>query len=262
MTVLDIILLVALALFVIRGVFRGFLLELFDLVSLLAGYLAARFAGPPLGAWFAGVSGIDRWWAGVIAAIVVFLVATAAVRLLARLLRKLARATMLGGLDRFAGAVFGALKAVLLALALYFIAMLTPWAATINSYAMEGFVSRWLALGTTVMRDRIEAGTIEPTRAFAKWLRAFGLDEEIVHVITDQPELFAEILAYAREHELPVPTADIDRGEPALDLPDGIQLSEEQQQQLIGILERNELDAGEKAGRFWENLLGESPSTQ
>ena len=109
MILLDWILIAVFGAFLIRGFFRGFLLELFDLVALTAGYFAARFFAPATGHWLSGVTGMDRWIAGILAAIALFLAAAIAVRFAAKLLRKAVHAAALGTVDRLAGALFGLL---------------------------------------------------------------------------------------------------------------------------------------------------------
>ncbi|MCB2211155.1 CvpA family protein [bacterium] len=261
MTVLDLILLAVLALFVIRGIFRGFLLELFDLVSLVVGYFAARWLGPGFGWWLADALEIDRGWTGLIATIIVFVAVTIAVRMLAHVLKKITHAVMLGGIDRTLGALFGAFKTVLLAMAIFFIALMSPWSQAATDYALQGRVSRVIVSWTLGVQDMLEKQRTPSTQLFANWLRAGGVNEDAVHIVSDQPELLSEILEYARDHDLNVPVKDIFSGEHALTAPENFKLSEEQQDRLTGILEDAEVSAEEKAEAFWKLLTGKVKET-
>ena len=262
MTLLDVLLIVVIALFVVRGFFRGFLLELFDVVSLVAGYLAARFFGPPVGDWLADVTALSRWWAGVIAAIVLFLMIAALVRLLAHFLRKVIRAIKLGGLDRGLGSFLGAAKALLIILALFFLAILSPWSKSVVEYSMEGVISRYIVFGSQLIRDSIGAEPVAPTQSLAKWLRAAGVPEDAVLTIVDQPDLFLEVLKQARNKDLTVPVEEIEEGEPSIKLPDKITLSDEQKREIVDMLERAGLTAKEKAQRLWEMLMNARPEAE
>lgn len=255
MTILDWALLALFGFFFVRGMFRGFLLELFDLVALLAGYLAARFLGPVLGQYLTAEFGWARWVAGVVAAVALFLVAAIAVRLAARLLRQMVHAVALGGFDRLLGAVFGFFKALLIALVLMLLASLSPWTASVARYAQQGWLSSYIWLGSQVVRDSARMEPLAPTRTMARWMREAGLNEEIVHIITDRPELMGALLEQARESgRIDIPVEEILQGEPSLELPKNFDISPEKQDELVRTLEDETLSPAEKARRFWDVL--------
>jgi len=262
-TILDWVLLGLFGYFFIRGLFRGFLLELFDLVALLAGYFAARLLGPVLGLWLASNSPINRWLSGVIAAVLLFIVAAALVRLAAQFLRTALHSINLAGFDRALGAGFGLVKALLIVLAVFLLLSLTPWSKAIGEYASRGQFSSWFWLGSQVVRDAADFEPVSSTQAMAKWLRAAGVNEEAVHIATDQPGLLPALLEQARQGQIDLPVDQILRGEPALKLPKNYDLDPETQDILVQILEDTNTTSTEKARLFWRQLsVGLNPEKQ
>lgn len=110
----------------IRGVFRGLIKELASLVAVLAGfYIANRFY--PLMAeyivyWFGKSAYTD-----VISAFILFTAVFLLISMLGVVIRYLMQVAFLGWLDRITGAIFGCLKAVLIAAVLMvFLTALLP----------------------------------------------------------------------------------------------------------------------------------------
>ena len=252
MTLLDWALLVVVGFFFVRGFFRGFFVELFSLVAIIAGYFAARFGGPPLALYVSQETPISRWIAGILAAIILFAIADLLVQLVGRMLRKVMKTLALGGFDRLFGALFGAGKAIFIILAVLFLLALTPWADGIGAYADRGKVSGWFWLGGTMVRDAAGVTPMAQSMVMARWLRAAGLDDEIVHIITDRPDLMLSLLDYAKRNDVKIPVDQILAGEPQVTLPESFNISEEQQEKLVKMLEDGSLDAAEQAKKFWE----------
>lgn len=238
----------------IRGLFRGFLLELFDLVALLAGYFAARLLGPVLGLWITNSLHIPRWGSGIVAALLLFAIAVALVKLAAHMLRTALHSINLAGFDRALGAAFGMLKALLITLVIFLILSLLPWRDSIGNYAMKGRVSAWFWVGSQVVRESVDFEPLAPTQAMAKWLRAAGVNDEAVHIITDQPDLLAALLEQARQGNIDLPIDQILRGEPALKLPKSYDIDPQTQDVLVKILDDSNTTATEKARLFWRQL--------
>jgi len=257
--ILDWVLLAIVGYFIIRGLFRGFVLELFDLLALLAGYFAARLLSPVLGQVLANNTPINRWFSGVLAAIVLFIVAAALVRLAASMLRNAMHAINLAGFDRLLGAVFGFLKAFLIILVLFLLLSLTPWAMSIGDYATEGEFSSWFWLTSQLVREAADFEPITGTQAMARWLRAAGVNEEAVHIIADRPDLMPALLDQARLDQIDIPIDQILSGEPNLSTPKSFDLDEETQEILVSILEDSNTDAREKAILFWRELEVDVP---
>jgi membrane protein required for colicin V production len=110
MNQLDVLLLVLLLPFTFRGYFRGLCREAFGLAGSIAGVLAAGAVGPA-----AAQILLDERLAPPVAAkplgwVAVFVGTCVVAALLGRIVERLASALLLGGLNRFAGMLFGSAK--------------------------------------------------------------------------------------------------------------------------------------------------------
>ena len=122
---LDIGLLVFLALSMLIGLMRGFVFELLSLAGWFVAYFAARFGTPTAQPWLhIGESGSSLNYGATFAC--AFIAALIVWGLMARLARMLVRATPLSLVDRLLGAMFGALRASVLLLAVATVVGLTP----------------------------------------------------------------------------------------------------------------------------------------
>lgn len=110
MNFLDIIIGLFLAWGLYKGIKNGLLLELASLAALVIGiYAAIHFS------FIVGDYLMEKWeWnestINIIACILTFIIVVLIINLIGKLLTKVAKAAMLGGLNKIAGAVFGALK--------------------------------------------------------------------------------------------------------------------------------------------------------
>jgi membrane protein required for colicin V production len=107
---LDALLLILLVPFALRGWWRGFCRETLAVIGLVGGALAAAAVGPALaeridaGHIVPPAAALPLAWAAImLGACVVAAVA-------GRIAERVARALMLGGVNRFAGALFGSVK--------------------------------------------------------------------------------------------------------------------------------------------------------
>ena len=122
----DLAMLVVVLLSTLVGAWRGVVFELMSLLGWFAAYFAAQWltltVAPhvPL-----GVPGSPLNHAAAFA--LIFVVALIVWALLARLLRVLIHAALLGSFDRLLGAVFGALRGLVLLLAVAAVITRTPW---------------------------------------------------------------------------------------------------------------------------------------
>jgi len=120
MNAVDIVLVVVFALFAIRGYWRGFLRELFGLLGLAIGGVAAVRLTPQgveyLGQYLALPAPILTG----LAFVGIFVIVHTAVNIVGLLFDRLAKAIFLSGINRLAGALFAAGKgAVVMALVLF-----------------------------------------------------------------------------------------------------------------------------------------------
>jgi len=114
MPIIDIVIAVAIVISVIVGIVRGFVKEAISVASLLVAIWAALFFGPGIGeisdSWISSPD-IQAWFGRIL----VFAVVLSIGGLLGWGISKLVRLSVLSGMDRLAGAVFGAGRGVLLA---------------------------------------------------------------------------------------------------------------------------------------------------
>ncbi len=113
MPIIDILIAVAIAISVIVGIFRGFVKEAISMAALLLAIWAALYFGPQIGnvseSWFSSEE-LQTWFGR---ALVFFVILTLG-GLIGWGVAKLVRLSVLSGLDRFFGSLFGALRGILL----------------------------------------------------------------------------------------------------------------------------------------------------
>jgi membrane protein required for colicin V production len=114
MPIIDILIAVAIAISVIIGNIRGFVKEAISMTALLVAIWAALYFGPQVGSisdsWLSAED-LQAWFGRIL----VFAVILSIGGLLGWGISKLVRLSILSGMDRLAGAVFGAMRGILLA---------------------------------------------------------------------------------------------------------------------------------------------------
>ena len=114
MPIIDILIAVAIAVSVIVGIVRGFVKEAISIASLLVAIWAALYLGPGVGeisdSWISSED-LQAWFGRIL----VFAIILSIGGLLSWGVSKLVRLSVLSGMDRLAGSVFGALRGILLA---------------------------------------------------------------------------------------------------------------------------------------------------
>lgn len=110
MNTLDIIILIPIAVGFVFGLFRGLIKELIGLVAIFLGIYGAKFLSPWLSDILVSVFSFSAKTAQPVAYISLFIVIVVLMLIIARMLDKLFDAVSLGGLNRFLGGLFGAIK--------------------------------------------------------------------------------------------------------------------------------------------------------
>ena len=113
MPIIDIVIVVAIIISVIIGLVRGFIKEAISLAALLFAIWAALYLGPAVGMGTAGWLGSEelQMWFG---RILVFAIILAIGGILSWGISKLVRLSILSGMDRFLGSLFGFVRGILL----------------------------------------------------------------------------------------------------------------------------------------------------
>ncbi len=113
MALIDIAIAVAIVLSVVVGLFRGFVKEAISIASLLFAIWAAMYFGPEVGtvsdSWLNSAE-LQVWFGRIL----VFAVILSLGGLLGWAISKLVRLSVLSGMDRFLGSLFGFARGVLL----------------------------------------------------------------------------------------------------------------------------------------------------
>jgi membrane protein required for colicin V production len=114
MPIIDIVIVIAVTISVIIGIVRGFVKEAISVTALLVAIWAALYFGPAVGeiseSWIASRE-LQVWFGRIL----VFTVVLSIGGLLGWGISKLVRLSVLSGMDRLAGAAFGAARGILLA---------------------------------------------------------------------------------------------------------------------------------------------------
>lgn len=103
--ILDVIGIILLILFFIRGYSRGFIVAAFSVLAILLGILCALKLSQSLSAWLLARGYVSSGWVQVISYILLFAAVVLIVHLIARLLQKVVEGLMLGLINKLAGAI-------------------------------------------------------------------------------------------------------------------------------------------------------------
>lgn len=126
MEVIDIIVLIVIGIFAIKGVFAGFINEVFGILGILLGYVLSFQFYSVFGGFFQGIVS-NKKTAEVLGFVAAFLVIYIIVIVLGKLLSKFFKAINLGWANKSGGFLFGAVKsAVIVSIALSFLIPFIP----------------------------------------------------------------------------------------------------------------------------------------
>lgn len=110
MSWLDIIILLPLLIGLIRGLMRGFVVELTAIVAIILGFVGTRIWGAAFAIWISKQFAWPEAVCSVVAYALLFLGITLFLNLVAKLISRLFKAVNLGWLNRLFGAIFGVTK--------------------------------------------------------------------------------------------------------------------------------------------------------
>jgi membrane protein required for colicin V production len=110
----DILILVILGIFLLKGVLRGLLREVCSLLGLIVGGLLAFYLHVPLSQWFVEMFNWPSQLCVTISFLLVFLLTVLVFGSLGYLLNRFATLTLMTGLNRILGAIFGLAQGIVL----------------------------------------------------------------------------------------------------------------------------------------------------
>ena len=114
MGLVDILILVILGIFLLKGILRGLLREVCTLLGLLCGGLLAFYLHVPLSQWALETFGWPSQLCVILSFLLVFLLTVMIFGALGYLLNRFVTLTLMTGLNRVLGAVFGLAQGVVL----------------------------------------------------------------------------------------------------------------------------------------------------
>ncbi|MBQ2090964.1 MAG: CvpA family protein [Bacteroidales bacterium] len=110
---IDVLFLVLLVPFIIRGIKLGFVVQAAAIIAIVAGtWIAFRFSGL-LAQWIGRVWEVSEMTLHIVAFVIILLAAVLVFNLIGRAIEKIVRFALLGWLDKILGAVMGAVKVFL-----------------------------------------------------------------------------------------------------------------------------------------------------
>lgn len=142
MNSIDIIILIILALFCIKGFFRGFILEIFTLIGLLLAYVIALREMNTMAVLISNLLHLPTPITNMLSFVSIFLLVVLVCRLLAGAIRKFTRWTFIGWIDRGGGTLFGLFKGALIASLIALLFSLVPISEELETEKNDSFLFR------------------------------------------------------------------------------------------------------------------------
>ena len=141
MNLADIVILVILGVFLLKGVLRGLLKEVCSLLGLVCGGLLAFYLHLPLAQWIMGMFHWPSKLCVTLAFLIVFISTLLVFGALGYVLNRFLKLALLGGLNRLAGGLFGFLQGVLLLALIVFALASAPVPAGVNQMLRKSELS-------------------------------------------------------------------------------------------------------------------------
>jgi membrane protein required for colicin V production len=140
MNTIDIIICSILAFFLIKGLFRGLIIEVFTLAGLLVGHVVALKGFSTVTAWIDSAVKLPALLVTSISFLIIFLGILVLFRVTAGFVRKFAKWTLLSWVDRLCGGVFGIVKGSLIASLLALLFSLIPLSSEMEKTQEESLL--------------------------------------------------------------------------------------------------------------------------
>lgn len=137
---IDLIILVIIGFFCVKGLFRGLIIEVFTLLGLVVGYvIALREVGTAAG-WFEKMFHLPDIVSSTLGFLLIFVLISLLFRLIAGIIRRFMRWTFIGWLDRGSGFLFGLFKGALVTSLLLLLFSLLPLSPEMRHMEDQSFL--------------------------------------------------------------------------------------------------------------------------
>lgn len=151
MGLVDILILVVLGIFLLKGVLRGFLREVCSLLGLILGILLGFYLHVPLSQWMLDVFGWPSQLCVILSFALIFLLTLLVFAVLGYVLHRFVKLVLLGGVNRALGGLFGLMQGVVvLALILFALDMAELPRDLRQYYKKSQLAPPFVQLGKTV----------------------------------------------------------------------------------------------------------------
>jgi len=115
MNAIDLVILIFILFFFVRGLFRGFVLELITLIGIVAGYLIAiSYMAPITSLIINYIPDLPKSAIDIFSFALLFVATNIVLKVIANMITKTLKFAMLGWLNRWLGGSFGILKSVII----------------------------------------------------------------------------------------------------------------------------------------------------
>ena len=146
--ILDVIGIILIVLFFIRGYMKGFILAAFSVLAILLGIICALKLSQSFAAWMLAKGYVSSGWVQVISYVLLFIVVVIIVRLIGKLIEKAVETLMLGIVNRLIGGLLYAFMGAVLWSSLLWIGsrmhIITPETiAASHTYAKLSLLAPW-----------------------------------------------------------------------------------------------------------------------
>ena len=132
MNTIDIVILIILILFGLRGVFRGIILEIFTLLGLIVAYIVAVREMSTVSGWIDKYLNLPDLVITSLAFLLIFLIIGFLFRWVARLLQTMAKWTIIRWIDKGGGILFGLFKGAIVSSLLIMLMSVLPFVPEIE----------------------------------------------------------------------------------------------------------------------------------
>jgi len=138
---------------IIKGFFTGFISELFNFLAIVVGIWCAYIFGESLALLFAAKIELPYFLAFIAAIIIIYAVVYLIISVVAFIIQTFIKIAMLSLINRFFGAIFGAIKAVIIIFAILYVLNNIPYSNKFLNASV--FQKRYLAINPQTKLDMI-----------------------------------------------------------------------------------------------------------